>query len=186
MSIAKALSLTVIAVLLFSAPGMACEVTEGGPYYLIKKLTRKPLTTGEHCSFENAGSVTDPISGGPVIEIGGGKIGQAISINTACHGYLEELLFVDCAEAVAVVLAPMSNPYAANAYRTISEMQFPTGPIHLTKSMTVAKLIKTAMAYDIGVEDDLSGWLSRVNPQRRFDYLCGCKLYYPDSAGAKL
>ena len=185
MSIAKALFLSIIALMLLSVPGQACEVTGNEFYYLKKKLTRKSMTTNKDCSFENAGSVTSSASGNPVVNIGDGKVGQKIMWDAACGGYSEDLLFVDCGANAAILLSPDPNPYVVPKFQNISEMQFPNGPVRITKNTTVGQLAETAMRHEIDVFDDFSGWESGWKPRRRYDYLCGCKLYYPDSAGAK-
>jgi hypothetical protein len=136
------------------------------------------------CSFQNARE-TDDLSGNPVVDIGGGRVGQKLVENRIC-GTGEQLMFVDCARAEVIVLdGAYTDSTGGVSNSSIAPIQQPLGPIGLRPSTTVADLAAVAAAEDIGYTLNIFAELDREKPRNRFDPFCGCKLFYPDSAGAQ-
>jgi hypothetical protein len=125
------------------------------------------------------------LSGAAVIDIGGGKTGQKLSTNLYC-GTAENLMFVDCERAEVIVLEGAYTDSSGGVSNTsIAPIQQPQGPIGLRASTTVADLAAVAAGADIGYTLNIFAELAREKPRNRFDPFCGCKLFYPDSAGAQ-
>ncbi len=140
------------------------------------------------CSFINKGPGGN-VEGFPVRDRGNMRIGQRIASAGFC-GPSEELLFVDCSANDLVVLEgkPRTDIYeniGGGQFTYVEEIQKPKGPIEITGSSTVSGLIKTAESSGIGYYTDLVTRLGMDKRKNRFDPYCGCKLFYPDSAGAQ-
>ena len=135
------------------------------------------------CSFVDNGPGGN-IEGFPVRDRGNMRIGQRIATAYFCGRY-EELLFVDCSAKELVVLQGKPNPTDLGAYNIVDQIQKPKGPIEITGSSTVSGLINTAEGSGIGYYTDLVARLNRDKRKNRFDPYCGCKLFYPGSAGTQ-
>lgn len=148
------------------------------------------------CSFtdgfidRNPGSVyftADSRSGGPAINVGNGRVAQKIVASKTC-GPAEYLLFVDCGSGESAMIAGAPPPEAEGSYLGgffIRYIQKPHGPIALYDRTTVAELTATAKANGLGLVDDPESELAGTRKRDRYDYACGCKLYYPESVAAR-
>ena len=142
------------------------------------------LTTLPDCGFSDGGA-DDTSSGAPVVDIGGGRIGQKLSTDLYC-GMTERLMFVDCERAEVIVLEGGYIDHSGGVPNSsIALIQRPQGPIRLRSSTTVAELAVVADGADIAYTLNIFAELNRERPRNRFDPFCGCKLFYPDSAGAQ-
>jgi hypothetical protein len=141
------------------------------------------VTTGPDCRFSNGG-IDDTVSGAAVVDIGGGKIGQKLEINLYC-GTAEELMFVDCTRGEVVTLAGgYSGSEGGVSNSSIALIQAPQGPISLRPSTTVAGLAALAESNGIAYSLSTLANLAAQKQTNQFDPFCGCKIFYPDSAGA--
>ena len=67
----------------------------------------------------------------------------------------------------------------------------PTGPLSLSTGSTLTELISAARATGKAVVDVQvaflfeDGYGKKYRKKDRIDVLCGCRMFYPDSAGAK-
>jgi len=147
------------------------------------------------CSFEDTfvdrarGSAyftVDHRSGGPARDIANGRFGQKIISSHTCAPN-EMLLFVDCnaGEEVLVrgVPAPEDEGEGLGGY-FIKYIQAPYGPIRIGPQSTVAELTAKAQANDLFLVEDAKTFLAGERRRDRYDFACGCKLYYPGSVGA--
>jgi hypothetical protein len=82
-------------------------------------------------------------------------------------------------------LPPPDYPEIGGLFQTsIRYIQPPFGPINVGPESTVESLAATAKKHGIETNRDVSGFLGAAKKRDRYDYACGCKLFYPGSAGA--
>lgn len=148
------------------------------------------------CSFtdglidRNPGSgyfTVDTRSGGPVVNVGKGRVAQKIVTSEIC-GPSEYLLFVDCGSGESAMIAGAPPPEAEGSTLGgffIRYIQKPYGPIALYDRTTVAELTATAKANGLELLGDPVSELAGTRKRDRYDYACGCKLYYPESVAAR-
>ena len=147
----------------------------------------------DYSGFEPDGYVADVLKGGPARDRGNGRIGQRL-FSTMC-GEFERLLFVDCTTGQATIIDGSVDPALPEDDRgygvpeLIKYIQPPYGPIEIGPQSTVDGVTKIAKSAGLSVwaVDRILG--SEAGPYRsvddQYDYTCGCKLFYPDSVGAK-
>lgn len=190
----RVLSSTVLAMgvaLATASHVMACDpvVHTGGSAFHDKRIS-----IGPDCSFQdtfvqrNRGSVyfvLNSRSGGPVVDVGNGRIAQKVTASAMC-GPREALLFVDCTTGQSVLIYGKYAPDDEGGFNGsfIKFIQKPYGPIRITPQSEVDELINTAKTNDLGVEEDAKTFLEGERKRDRYDFACGCKLYYPDSVAA--
>lgn len=130
----------------------------------------------------------DMAQGNPVQDRGNGRIAQKIVFSNYGCNASEALLVVDCngPEAILIfgVLPPDKTSPAGTSLTSIVAIQPPLGPITIRATSTVDDLARTARR--AGLEYLVSpGPLFAGKPKRdRYDILSGCRLFYPDLAGA--
>jgi|GEM_PF-3690133 len=183
---------TFLVALAAAHPAAGCEpqmFTGSGASY-DTRISIKP-----DCSFtdgfieRNKGSAYFTVnsrSGGPAINVGNGRVAQKIVISEIC-GPAEYLLFVDCGSGESAMIAGAPPPEAEGSYLGgffIRYIQKPHGPIALYDRTTVAELTETAKANGLELMEDPVSVLAGTRRRDRYDYACGCKLYYPGSAAA--
>lgn len=166
-----------------SAPAFACEPAVGeGP-----DIDRK-VRVGAQCEYSMATQYDRDMyaTGRPVVDIGGGKIGQRHEEGHACSAG-EALMFVDCTSAEVITIRGryLVNNGAAPTVQSVTALQKAGGgPIALGPQTTVAELARISdkhqFEYTLGADTYAS-----VEIRNRIDPYCGCKLYYPGSAGAQ-
>ncbi len=165
-----------------AAPALACEPAGGdGPD------VDHPIRVGAQCDYSMAAQRDRYIyaTGRPVVNIGGGKIGQRHEAGHGCSAG-ERLMVVDCttAEVITIEGIYVLNDGASPSVQSVSALQRAGGgPIGLGPKTTVAELVRIAKAhgFDFSLGSDT---YSSVEPRNRVDPYCGCKLYYPGSVGA--
>lgn len=154
-------------------------------------LKDKPISIAADCSFEDAyverirngpHYTMNKRLGGPVRDYGDGRIAQKITPSTLC-ARSEMLLFVDCNTGESVLIEGKPDEYDHD--RLIKYIQRPHGPISLGPKSTVAGLEQIAKEHDLDLVEDVKAFLAGSNKRDRYDLACGCKLYYPESIGAK-
>ena len=148
----------------------------------------KPLRLLTDGSFENA-SADLVVLGYPVRDRGNSRIAQKLEYRGWC-GPSEQLLVVDCSTADLVVLLGKPGPNSFNLglglSTTIDQIQKPIGPIEITSESTIPNLIKIAQQNDIEYYTDYVARQKQDKRKNRHDAYYGCRLFYPDSAGAKM
>jgi hypothetical protein len=131
----------------------------------------------------------DMAQGNPVRDRGKGRIAQKIVFSNSGCNASEALLFVDCNGPQAIlifgVLPPDKISPAGMSVTSVAAIQPPLGPITIRATSTVDDLARTARR--AGIEYLVSpGPLFAGTPERdRYDILSGCRLFYPDLAGAE-
>ncbi|MGL4236976.1 hypothetical protein [Tabrizicola sp.] len=143
------------------------------------------LVTGPDCSFRNGGT-DDKASAAGAIDIGGSIVGQKYSYLDACS-QREELLVVDCTRVEAILINGLEvEPAVPSGYASsIAPLQKPKGPIGLTPKTTIAELARVSEANDFTYTLNVLGLAQKESRRNRYDPFCGCKLFYPDGAGAQ-
>jgi hypothetical protein len=134
----------------------------------------------------------DAASGHAIQDRGNGRVAQLVAFSTyACSG-TEAILFVDCEAAKSLLIFGELSPeelrgggIAGFIWPTIKNIQPPHGPISVTETSTVDSLAKTARRHKIGYLIDAKRVFSGVRKRDAYDTRLGCKLFYPDSAGAQ-
>ena len=146
------------------------------------------------CSFKGAGE-NDYYFGFAARDIGNSKIAFRMVSKDSCP-YQEELVFVDCGSAEILTIDGVMDPVyvaelkAENATALggdyeIKYIQKPYGPISVTSKSTANGLERTAQKAGLASARDLLDRIAEFKHRDRFDPYCGCKLFYPGSAGAK-
>ncbi|MFK7751997.1 MAG: hypothetical protein AB8B51_05565 [Sedimentitalea sp.] len=155
-------------------------------------LVKDPaIKVAADCSFRQGQyGFVGPFEGGKVVDIGNGKIGQRLSNfhdSGLCGIENQQLFLMDCMTGADIVFegAPR-NGDAANFGTDVAAIQHPKGPLTISPNMTFEKLAGTArranIAFETGSIRARAKAIKRIN---QFDPACGCKLFYPDSVGAK-
>jgi hypothetical protein len=149
----------------------------------------KPITIAADGSFTNGGdSYSYDFVGRPVVDLGGGRIGQRLRYNSFC-GYAEQLLVVDCNTTEIIVVDGRVDPenpddFGGGPSTTIDMLYPPNGNIRLTRAITVSDLVQIARSEGYEFETDLLVAFGGGKKKNRYDPFNGCKIFYPDSAGA--
>lgn len=152
-----------------------------------------PVARGQYCSFAFAGEY-DNYFGTPVNKIKSGLLVQTVHSLDACNPETN-LVITDCQNVQAAILLG-KGPYpeegqahiAGYTPSLIGHHLAPEGPLVLSKIDNVSDL--RAQASEIGLrsydESEFEEFYEYRLGNDSIDAFCGCKLYYPDSPGAKL
>jgi hypothetical protein len=179
----------------FAMPALACE-----PATVPKSELDNPIDQNADGSFSvsdlrgayqnsnSDGYFGSYVSGNKPTDIGSGRVGQKITAGSGC-GSAEYLLFMDCTngEAIRVAGAPDENYNIAGAYlAAIRLIQPPYGPIALRATTTVVEVEAIARANDYEYTRDVMADVNNMIRPQRYDPFIGCKIFYPESPGAKM
>lgn len=154
------------------------------------RLDSKPVETSVSCAFKNAG-LNDRVSAGPAIKLGEDRFYQDRNPGA---GVASSVLLADCAAREVIGVRRFRNIVETSCLMFEAEwlpVLKPEGPLSLTEGETLSDFIDIAASADKNIEiDETLSWAftdpwGRSLPQKdRVDLLCGCKIFYPDSAGA--
>lgn len=179
--------------------GMACypeQLTVLDKLAIVR--TSQPVAMGANCAFVNAG-LQDRTSGGPPVPVGNARFYQVIEQGVTLSNFPSAIV-VDCEEkAMTLVIAePTGTDHLLSSCGSFAkefhEFLPPNGPLDFTEGhdltafeqiaiaaaeMTIDPNVRTLVGPDL--------WLGGITfPLKdRVDFLCGCKIHYPDSAGAQ-
>jgi hypothetical protein len=143
-----------------------------------------PTRVARDGSFIGGGAVYGvSITGGPVVNIGGGRIGQRIEFQGPCDGQ-ETLVFIDCNSLAAIWIG--GQPYEGDALTggTDADALYPPeGALQLSAETTIEALaaVATREGYSWGNLADLLPSYARDEVPTPYSL---CRLAYPGSAGA--
>jgi hypothetical protein len=151
----------------------------------------KAVAVDRQCRAINAG-VHDNLSLGPVTNLGDGRVQQVLGGNDQSN-----VLVADCNTREVTILQGKETIIGEDSCGPISSYADLAGEnamMSLSLGANLHELVDLATAQgvtEINPQEYFfmfaTGWESRthkVGRKDRFDLLCGCKLYYPDSAGA--
>lgn len=150
----------------------------------------KPVRVGENCAFDRGGPYDGgDITGNAIQAFGAQLTVQVITNHYACNPG-DALLVVDCADARLILISSVPHPrdaeYVVTAPPTpLKNIMRPRGEIRLTRKTSLDRLERTARRMKYPYTKDPSGtYFAGIETSKGFDPFCGCKLYYPGSAGA--
>ena len=155
----------------------------------------KPMSVNADGSFENADTEPgrfgrDRLSGGKVYDRGNGRVTQRLTASSGpCGGQVEILVFTDCNSSESIELDGIFEPGAIQleyfGSTSIKYIQPPYGPIVAGPKDTVASLAEQAQlaSLDIRIKGTPDGLERGYWDNYRSKF--GCKLFYPDSKGAR-
>jgi hypothetical protein len=131
----------------------------------------------------------DIANGGPVLYRGKGRFVQRIDFSAyGCSGQ-ETLLFVDCNSAQSLLLFGGQDPeldrFEGYSWSSIRVIQPPFGPISVTGDTTLESLTAAARKGNVSYIVDAEVVFADVQTRDRYNLFNGCKMFYPDSLGAK-
>jgi len=123
------------------------------------------------------------------VEIGNGKVGQRIFYSSLCS-ISERLLVVDCNSLEGIVIDGVLDEYGERAHGgfppvSVDMLYPPRGKIRLTKSVTISDLAAVSLAEGYDFTTDLQAAFATKKKKNRYNSFNGCKIFYPDSPGAK-
>jgi hypothetical protein len=136
------------------------------------------------------------VTGRPVRDIGGGRVGQILEVSEDC-GVYQILLFADCTSAEAILVRGLrhpeggawwterSGPFDWPIMESTQALQTPDGPLALTSDTTVADILALAAQENVDVFVDVAGFVAEIEHHNRFDPFLGCEMFYPDTLGAR-
>ncbi|MFW2541756.1 hypothetical protein ACN2XU_03860 [Primorskyibacter sp. 2E107] len=159
-----------------------------------QRMKSKPVVTRKDCSFVNGG-VHDTFSGGPAIDLGSARFYQVLE---TVEGKVTSALVADCGTREVIRL---NSAVIDNENRVEGPCGGEDGDRYTlvgaggTLSLTEGKDVKALSNIAKGMSEvyvDEAVWPLRmadrdvpVLPKDRVDFLCGCRIFYPDSAGAR-
>lgn len=95
---------------------------------------------------------------------------------------------MNCSDGTGIVVDGLhyASEIAGYTPSSIDLIQKPLGAIELTSETTVSNVEEVATDNWYTFTKEIRDFFARTKDHKRVDYTCGCKLYYPDSPGAKL
>jgi hypothetical protein len=149
-----------------------------------------PVAVDKSCGVRNGG-VNDRLTLGPAIKLENGRLYQIVNEDAG------QVLVADCKTREATVLVgrfiPVSEdscgPYGTNAPLVGDRSQF-----SLDAGADLQDLVTLASTKDAREQDPIYRFFRfsgkndkvyKVGRKDEFDLLCGCKIFYPRSRGAK-
>jgi hypothetical protein len=158
----------------------------------------KPAVQDASCAFKNAAEndVNGYFKANASIDLGHGQVGQKLQRSQAqCGGASEVLIVLNCNAGKSLALAGAVDPVFGKKSpvligpapsSSISNIQPPHGPISLGQGTSISKLSAIAKKHRIGEYKSLNALRIGTRSRNSVDFWCGCKRFYPSSAGAKL
>lgn len=187
----------VLAVLAIADAASACEpvMDERTPSQI--RFQSKRVAVDGQCRTINAG-VYDRISLGPAIDLGNGLIQQVLGEQFTGESDQSRVFIADCNIREVTILRGKVTSTAETSCGPIDTYADLVGPNAMMKfegSASYKDLVDLALSKGVTeispsefffkFSKDWETELYPVGRKDQFDLLCGCKIYYPDSLGAK-
>ncbi|MGR3492561.1 MAG: hypothetical protein ACU0DW_10920 [Shimia sp.] len=160
-------------------------------------LGDRAVRQGASCAFTGAhhNDNVGKYEGEAAIDIGGGLVGQKLIYDPSGCDHLEDLVVLDCAAGEMAAFSGTTSSVAVNedgalvpivgpSSSSIRALQPPHGPLALSSQTTLTRLIALAEGANIHTLRDPEELFAAPGEGNRFDVWCGCKRFYPGSAGA--
>jgi len=165
----------VLAVLGLGGEARACSIL---PPTAADYLANKRVKQKADCSFVNSG-LYDTRSGEAARDLGRSRVMQRITS--------DNVVLTDCAVKSIVVVMGKADPALETSCGPVFELQrfeVPNGPVDYTLGADLQQFsaILTRQGFVVANPPTLN---VGERPKDIVDYFCGCKLFYPDSAGAR-
>lgn len=158
---------------------LACVIDVPPPHW-----RDPPIAVLPDCAFSEAGQgYFDFFDGTAARDLGNGLITQTYSKTGQCPGTSETLVVVDCTTGEMIEILGKEYPAADGFGHSVEGILAPKGTIRLNARTTIAKLAATSERRGYDHWRDVTSRLGYLNAQNRPDPTCGCRLFYPDSAG---
>ena len=173
--------LTVVLMASFAQPAAACQFV-----HFDRTWVDAPISVAPDCSFSGAEDHQwRSLRGGPAVDLGGEAVGQRIEFFSC--SITESLLVVDCQnrEMISIFGEPVHPAGVVPNHYSVDLLYPPGGAIQLTSETTVGQLVVISEAEGYSYHTNVLDRLNRMEPHNRYDPYCGCRLFYPESAGAQ-
>lgn len=166
---------------------IVCEIANK-PFYHIDK----PIKVSEDCSFSRAGDGwADTLSGTKATDNGVGRVGQRW-ISGGCGNY-ESIVIADCNSREIIRVSGLCTPrhkddegIKLSRFVTSATLLFPPhGELRLNSKTVFGDVVRMSQDNGYKYTTAVSEQIAAMRRRNRIDPFCGCKIFYPDSAGAK-
>jgi hypothetical protein len=176
---------------------MACDISRNQPvrdaliWLTRPEVRNQRVQVFQDCRFEN-GLEHDKFQGGAAGDAGRGIIAQGLRFSEG--GPLKQAIVVDCnTKKVAWLGGPITEQGPTTCgwdYIERAPLLKPEGVLDLREGANFEELLSIAKSLNVSVEvapDTFTPKSQRnsVKLRDRVDPFCGCKIFYPDSAGAQ-
>ncbi|SFJ27980.1 hypothetical protein [Jannaschia pohangensis] len=180
--------LSAAVVVAVAAPTLACSPLLPDTRTSVEIIRgSRPVEVTAQCAFTNGGG-SDNLSGGDAVDLGNGRVAQSLLYNNVA------VLVSDCQSREATMFyAPVDE--SKGPFTTCGPTDFLTtlGPdaiVDLSAGATLTELVEIVTPAGLRETDPIRAlntapWGKPVPRKDRIDLLCGCKLFYPDSPGAR-
>ncbi|WP_147235135.1 hypothetical protein [Ruegeria sp. A3M17] len=143
----------------------------------------KKVNMSRDCSFVGGGR-DDFLGGEPAQDLGAGRISQVVSDFGA-----ETAVVSDCETGEQVQVNGFwreAESAACQSSTKVVRYLKPNGSLDLSLGASIKELSSEIVSLGYSVRQGVTFDDRRARPRDYPDFFCGCKLYYPDSPGAKL
>jgi hypothetical protein len=145
----------------------------------------EPIRVGADCSYENAGhTFYNDVTGSAAVKVGNGLIAYEVTQLSNC-GYSEHLVVVDCNSGEMIGIEGKAWENGTFGGTRASLLYPPKGAVRLNAKTTIDGLVTLAERKGYTYWLDVEARLAALKKKNRPNPNCGCKLFYPDSAGAQ-
>ena len=182
--------------LCFTHGATACTFIEPTFWEIVGfRINSKPVESASDCSFENGG-LSDQLSGGAAMDLGKGRIAQRLLPRRSSKE--DDFLVADCKSREVVRIRSgfrADEDYIEDScgflYGEYHALVAPAGPLSLAAGSTLTELVTAAGATGKAARHGQvhllfeDGYGKKYRKKDRIDVLCGCKVFYPSSAGAR-
>lgn len=164
-------------------PVMACSVSPA-----FENLTFDVVERGPHCSFVmRANETFGYIDGQPAADIGGNRIRQVVRHTKGCS-YSEFLFVADCTAGRWVAVDGDYHPDVSTMSTEgpsidVAAILPPYGVLELNEGSTLDSIRDVAQKAGYSVHSDADTLRPKIVAEYRYDPLCACATYYPETAG---
>lgn len=138
------------------------------------------------CSFDGGGR-HDWTHGGPAVNLGNGRVYQLImDIHVP-----QSAVVTDCLSGSQIAVHnPNGEETSCGLWSSIQEHIAPDGSLDLTRGKNLSELETYVSSRGFEVQSEIQVQLNNAyldaRPRDVPDFMCGCRLYYSDSTGAKM
>ncbi len=185
----RGVGLAVIAVAFSHGPAWSCSIIMPTLAERIGEALRdRRAVQARDCSFEYGGN-RDEVAGGPAVDLGDGRIVQNqywISRSSTGRRDLGSTFLVDCGTGeTAEVLGWLASETSCGPDYSMEGVVAPDGPLDLHHGANLSEFVEQAERLDIRAWLDAITISDDLRPRNNVDFFCGCRLFYPDSPGAR-
>lgn len=182
------IAITACLLIICGTTASACTPVGGIGYFVLAKLSgNAPINVNADCSFDRAGKALNKLGEGGASKANGkGLVSQVVRFGEGCAIH-EYLIVTDCNSGQALLIKGPKYPYGggSSVIDSAEVLLKPHGPLNLERERSLEAIAAKARSAGALATSDASTFIASLRKKDRFDPLCGCKLFYPDSEGAK-